>query len=155
MKFYLQDTRFNFYRQKTSLDCGEAALKMIAKHFERLDMFVEKIENQKHLAFGATAESIKRSSNLLGIGCICVLITAEKLVNDVPLPCILHWNGNHFVVLWKIEKNRENCKTIFKIADPAVGFFNLDEIEFASNWKEESDKGAVIIFFVDKTPLTR
>jgi len=146
MKFYLQETRFNFYRQKTGSDCGEAALKMIAKHFDRLEMFVERIENQKHLSFGATAQTIKNGSSLLGIDCICVFITMEKLINDVPLPCILHWNNNHFVVLWEIEKSKKRHQVIFKVADPAVGFFSFDEDELASNWKGESDKGTAIIF---------
>ena len=47
-----------------------------------------------------------------------VRISLEQLKKDVPLPCILHWNQNHFVVCYDIKKKRSGYR--FYIADPPV-----------------------------------
>ncbi|MEB0233305.1 cysteine peptidase family C39 domain-containing protein, partial [Undibacterium sp. 10I3] len=41
-------------------------------------------------------------------------------LDQLALPCILHWNLNHFVVLKKITKNWQGKVTLF-LLDPAVG----------------------------------
>ncbi len=48
-------------------------------------------------------------------------------MEDVPLPCILHWNQNHFVVCYDIKKKRGTYW--FRIADPATQLVTYNEPE--------------------------
>ena len=139
---------FKFYRQYDSMQCGIACLQMICKHFGReySSDFLSK------LCFatteGVSLLGINDTANALGLHSICARVTVKTL-NDVYLPCILHWNQNHFVVLYKVKKGN-----IFYIADPAKGLvtYNLDE--FKQHWistkSNGEDKG--IAMFLETTP---
>ena len=139
---------FKFYRQYDSMQCGIACLQMICKHFGReySSDFLSK------LCFatteGVSLLGINDTANALGLHSICARVTVKTL-NDVYLPCILHWDQNHFVVLYKVKKG-----TIFYIADPAKGLvtYNLDE--FKQHWistkSNGEDKG--IAMFLETTP---
>ena len=67
----------------------------------------------------------------------------------MPLPCILHWNQNHFVVLYKVKKGKK-----FYIADPGKGLVTYSLEEFKQHWISTSsngeDKG--IAMFLETTP---
>ena len=130
------------------MQCGIACLQMICKHFGReySSDFLSK------LCFatteGVSLLGINDTANALGLHSICARVTVKTL-NDVYLPCILHWDQNHFVVLYKVKKG-----TIFYIADPAKGLvtYNLDE--FKQHWistkSNGEDKG--IAMFLETTP---
>lgn len=130
------------------MQCGIACLQMICKHFGReySSDFLSK------LCFatteGVSLLGINDTANALGLHSICARVTVKTL-NDVYLPCILHWNQNHFVVLYKVKKGN-----IFYIADPAKGLvtYNLDE--FKQHWistkSNGEDKG--IAMFLETTP---
>ena len=64
----------------------------------------------------------------LGLHTTCGRVTTEQL-HKAPLPCILHWNQNHFVVLYRIKKGK-----IFYIADPGKGLVTYDNREFKEHW---------------------
>jgi len=53
---------------------------------------------------------------------------ALEYLRKVPVPCILHWNQNHFVVLYKVKKDT------FYIADPAKGLIKYNVKEFKKHW---------------------
>lgn len=59
-------------------------------------------------------------------------ITLDQLVNDVPLPCILYWKQNHFVVCYGIKKRRGHYH--FLIADPAKQPISYAEEELKKSW---------------------
>ena len=63
----------------------------------------------------------------VGFKSLGIRISQEK-INEAPLPCILHWNSNHFVVLYKIKKDA------YYISDPAHGLIMLNQKEFLSQW---------------------
>lgn len=54
-----------------------------------------------------------------GLQTLCAKITLDQLAKEIILPCILHWNHNHYVVCYKVS-GKEN-KQKFYIADPAMG----------------------------------
>jgi len=76
--------------------------------------------------------------SMLGIAATAQLIGFETLgikanlngLNNIPLPCILHWNQNHFVILNKISKKKDR----FEIMDPGVGRIQLNKKDFSSHW---------------------
>ncbi len=90
--------------------------------------------------------------SLLGISLAATEIgfntfSAKLKVNDFSkdfLPCILHWNQNHFVVLYKITKCIFTGKIIYKIADPAHGFITLSEEKFKNSWISDGEKGVAL-----------
>src|SRR5690606_1162842 len=70
---------------------------------------------------------ISEAAEKLGFRTYGVRLTLEQL-SEVELPCILHWNQNHFVVLYKIRKGK------YYISDPATGLITYGEKEFSKNW---------------------
>ena len=113
---------FPFIHQHDSMQCGIACLQMVCKYFGReytLD-FLSKLCFAT--ADGVSLLSINESANVLGLHTTCARATPETL-SDVPLPCILHWNQNHFVVLYKVKKGKK-----FYVADPGKGLvtYNIE-----------------------------
>ena len=92
--------------------------------------------------------SINEAANTLGLHTICAKATIYTL-SKAPLPCILHWNENHFVVLYKVKKSKK-----FYVADPGKGFITYELDEFKRHWistrSNEEDKG--IVMFLETTP---
>lgn len=97
---------------------------------------------------GVSLKGIGEAAENLGIKTIAGNIKITKL-SDSPLPCILHWNQNHFVVLYKVKKG-----TTFYIADPAKGLVKYNLEEFKKHWismqLDGEEKG--IAMFLEPTP---
>ena len=72
-------------------------------------------------------------------------LNMKKLTNEAPLPAILHWGQDHFVVLYK----KKQKKVTFYIADPALGHIEYTQEEFESNWisitKDNRPKGIILL----------
>jgi ATP-binding cassette subfamily B protein len=100
---------------------------MIAKSYGR-NYSIQKL---RALCFtnrgGTTLWNITDAAEKIGLRSLGVRVTIEQL-NDVQLPCILHWRQNHYVILYKITPG---C---YRIADPAKGLVKLSEKEFKENW---------------------
>ena len=92
--------------------------------------------------------SIRNTAFALGFDCECGKINVEE-IKDITAPCILHWNQNHFVVLYKVKKG-----TTFYIADPAKGLVKYNLEEFKKHWISMQlageEKG--IAMFLEPTP---
>ena len=109
---------FTLYRQQDSKDCGPASLRMIAKYYGKNYTLQTLREYCFITREGVSMLGISDAAERIGFRTTALKISVEQLVEDVPLPCILHWNHNHFVVCYKIKKGR-NGNSIFYIADPA------------------------------------
>ncbi|GAB4446991.1 MAG: hypothetical protein Fur0028_01760 [Bacteroidales bacterium] len=100
---------------------------------------------------GVSLLAISEAAESLGFKTIGGKISLKQLIDNAPLPCILHWNQNHFVVLYKIRKNRLNKKKyIFYIADPAKGLLIYNEAELKKHWistqNQNEPQGVVLLF---------
>ena len=84
--------------------------------------------------------NIHAAAGELGFKAFAGRFDLESL-KDAPLPCILHWNQNHFVILSKVSKNGNR----FTIIDPGHGRIELDRVFFTSNWICERNKGVALI----------
>ncbi|GHU62639.1 hypothetical protein FACS1894123_03940 [Bacteroidia bacterium] len=81
---------------------------------------------------GVSMLGISDADESIGMHTVGVRIILEQLIRDAPLPCILHWNQNHFVVLYGIKKKRKDY--LFKISDPAGEKYNMNREEFQKCW---------------------
>ncbi len=120
--------KFPHYTQLDSMDCGPTCLRMIARYYGRR----YSLETLRDKAFitreGVSMLGISDAAESIGFRTSGVRITLQQLKENVPLPCILHWNQNHFVVCYKIKND---C---FYISDPAAGKVIYKESEFTHCW---------------------
>jgi ATP-binding cassette subfamily B protein len=120
--------KFPFYKQFDMMDCGPACLRMIARYYGKsysLQYLREKCYISRE---GVSMLGISEAAESIGMHTIGVRITYEQLKNDAVLPCIVHWQQNHFIVVYKIRKDK------IYIADPATGLIKLNKSEFLKDW---------------------
>jgi ATP-binding cassette subfamily B protein len=113
---------------------------MIAKHYGRSYTLQTLRERSYITRQGVSMLGISDAAESIGFHTIGVRINFEQLVEDAVLPCILHWNQNHFVVLYRIKKHRKGAYT-FYIADPAGEKYTLTKAEFLGCWLSSKSGG--------------
>lgn len=136
------------YCQHDSMQCGITCLRMVCKYFGR----EYSLNSLSKLCFatteGVSMLGINEAANTLGLHTISARATVTML-GEKTLPCILHWNQNHFVVLYKVKKGKK-----FYVADPGKGLVTYGLEEFKQHWISTSsngeDKG--IAMFLETTP---
>lgn len=126
---------FQFYKQLDQMDCGPTCLKMIAKFHGKFFPLNELRAKSFVTREGVSFMGISEAAESIGFRTMCVKITFDKIVKDATLPCIVHWNQNHFVVLYKIKKNK------ISVADPATGLITYTKDEFVKFWLSTSSNG--------------
>lgn len=146
---------FPHYTQLDSMDCGPTCLRMIAKHYGRSYTLQNLRERSFITREGVSMLGVSDAAESIGMHTQGVRITFEQLTKDVVLPCILHWNQNHFVVLYKIKKQKQGIKTLFGktnsqlstfnfqffIADPAGEKYVMTSEEFCKCWLSSKANG--------------
>jgi ATP-binding cassette subfamily B protein len=134
--------------QHDSMQCGIACLQMVCKYFGR----EYSLDSLSKLCFatteGVSMLGINEAANTLGLHTISARVTTTML-GKAPLPSILHWDQNHFVVLYKVKKGKK-----FYVADPGKGLVTYGLDEFKQHWistkSNGEDKG--IAMFLETTP---
>ena len=127
-------------RQKDAMDCGPACLAMIAKYFGS-NPDIEQIRHNCALGRdGVSLLGISKAAEDIGLKTVSGSLPFHILASEAPLPCIVYWNQNHFVVVYKIKKHRKEKYTIC-VADPGKGFVNYNRDEFCSHWTSTKTKG--------------
>jgi len=91
---------FTHYKQADFKDCGPTCLKIIAKNFGKVISIQELRKITETTRAGSSLLGLSEAAEKLGFRSLGVKISLEKLL-EAPLPCILHWNKNHYVVLYK------------------------------------------------------
>lgn len=141
---------FHFISQLDAMDCGPTCLLMISKFYGKSFDLHDLRQRASINKLGTNLLGLSEAADSLGFKATGVKVTENQLIEDVPLPCILHWKQNHFVVCYDIKKKRNGSVT-FLIADPATGFVKYDKNEIRNNWlstgnsNENEDKGVVLI----------
>lgn len=115
------------------MDCGPACLRMIAQHYGRHYTLDTLRERSFVTSEGVSMLGLSDAAESIGLRSSGVKTSIDKLTEAAPLPCVLHWNQNHFVVLYGIKKRRG--KTVYQIADPAAQKVNYSREEFAKCWE--------------------
>lgn len=124
--------RFPFYKQLDVMDCGPTCLRMIAAYYGK-HFSVQQLREHSYIQrTGVNLLGISEAAESIGLRTTGVRTTLEKLKRQSKLPCILHWNQEHFVVLYRVEQLKG--KTWFYIADPAYGLLKYEEEELKRCW---------------------
>jgi ATP-binding cassette subfamily B protein len=119
---------FPFERQPDAMDCGPTCLRMVATHYGR-KISLSNLRDKSYITRdGVSFLGLSEAAEAIGIRTIGVRISYEKLKTDVPLPAIVHWKQNHFVVVHKIKGDK------VYIADPAIGKISYQKEEFERYW---------------------
>ena len=143
-------SRFPFYRQLDEMDCGPTCLKMIAAHHGKTFSLQYLREKSYYNRNGVSLKGIIEAADQIGLRTMPVKIPFYKNGNggpsfeDAPLPCIVHWSQEHFIVVYKYDKKK------VWIADPAKGKHKLDHNVFQKGWVSDGNKGVALL--LDTTP---
>ncbi len=144
--------KFTFYQQPDAMDCGPTCLRMVARFFGKhfpMNMLRDLTYQTRE---GVSLLTLSDAAEKIGFRTIGARLTIGQL-EEVPLPAILHWNQNHFVVLYKIsgkgKKGRE-----YHIADPANGLIKYNSTEFRRFWGAmlSNDEPAGVALLIEPTP---
>lgn len=146
---------FKFTMQHDIMDCAPTCLKMVAGYYGK-EYSLEYLRELCYLGKdGVSLLSVNEAAEKIGFRTVMVKLTYEKLVKDCPLPCILHWNQDHFVVLVDVKKkgnfitrffSKAGDELVMQIADPAHGMITLDKTSFTKAWiSRANERGAALL----------
>lgn len=124
--------KFPFIKQPDAMDCGPASLVMIAQHYGR-HYTLDHLRERCFLARdGVSLLGISKAAEEIGFRTVGGRLTFKKLTEKVLLPCIVHWNQDHFVVVYALRKQRKGY--IVFVADPGKGLLTYSREEFCEHW---------------------
>lgn len=132
-----------FRAQHDQMDCGPACLAMVSSYYGK-EFGLQYLRDKSFITReGVSLLGISEAAEKIGFKHFSAKLNTEDFQNEL-LPCILHWNQNHFVVLYKISKNIFTGKPVYKIADPGHGFISLSEEKFKKSWLSDGEKGVAL-----------
>ena len=114
-------------QQIDEMDCGAASLGMICRHFGR-KVSLARIRQLCHTATdGTSLKALVRAATELGLAARALKVSLRNL-SLMPLPAIVHWEGDHWIVLYDVDPE------FVRVADPALGLRKLPRREFEAKW---------------------
>ncbi|MBW8325791.1 MAG: peptidase domain-containing ABC transporter [Prolixibacteraceae bacterium] len=140
-------SKFPFFKQYDVMDCGPSCLRMIAAFYGKT-YSLQRLRELAHISReGVSLLGLSDAAEAIGFRTIGARITIEQLL-EAPKPCVVHWDQDHFVVVYKFRKG------IISVADPAFGLVEYSESEFRKHWlatvRHGEQKGICLLF--DPTP---
>ena len=129
------EKKFPIYQQYDAMDCGPTCLRMIASFYGKdypLAYLREKCYADRE---GTSLLCLRDAAKAMGMNAKCALISLTDLSLNVPLPCIVHWDHEHFVVVYKISDD------VIFVADPASGKRRFTKKDFLSHWAINEHQG--------------
>ncbi|MFA6831636.1 MAG: peptidase domain-containing ABC transporter [Bacteroidaceae bacterium] len=140
--------KFPHYLQLDAMDCGPSCLRMVAKHYGKSYTLQTLRERCFITREGVSMLGISDAAEYIGFRTIGVRISFEQLIKEANLPCILHWNQNHFVVCYRIKCHKNGNVDLF-IADPASRKLIYHKDEFLKCWiskrENSTDTGTALL----------
>jgi ATP-binding cassette subfamily B protein len=124
---------FPFYKQPDAKDCGPTCLRIISKFYGKT-IPLQQIRNLSETTReGSSLLGLSEAAENLGFRSLGVQVDFNTLQEEVPLPCVVHWNKQHFVVVYKIDKSGK-----VYISDPSYGLITYTKVEFIKYWIGEN-----------------
>ncbi len=139
---------FPSFLQHDAMDCGPTCLRMIAKSYGK-NFSIDELRTRSYITReGVSLLGISDAAESVGFRTMGVRISFDQLKKQAQLPCIVHWDQDHFVVVYKIKKGK------IYVADPAFGKLTYTENEFKQHWLATVSKGEEkgICLLLEPTP---
>ena len=139
---------FPFFKQADLKDCGPTCLKIIAKHYGKTINIQELRDQSETTREGSNLLFLSDAAENIGFRSLGIKTDTETL-EEIELPCILHWNKEHYVVLYQIKKG------IYYISDPAFGLLEYCQEDFIKSWvgnKADATTEDGIALLLEPTP---
>ena len=138
---------FPHYTQHDQMDCGPTCLRMIAAWYGKRYSLEGLREKSFLTREGVSMLGISEAAERIGLRSMCVQVDYKKLL-EAPLPCIVHWNQQHFVVVYRMDN-----KHVW-VADPGAEKLKYTKEEFCRCWlsarKNGEDTGIALL--LEPTP---
>ncbi len=128
-----------FYKQLDYRDCGPTCLRMIASYYGKKLSREYLREKAGITKIGVTLGGIADAAENIEMRTLGLRVSIDRLMNEVPLPCIVPWEQNHFIVVYKTTKNK-----IF-VADPAKKLLSYRKEEFLEKWTSLTDNTGYVL----------
>ncbi|NLF40578.1 peptidase domain-containing ABC transporter [bacterium] len=136
---------FPVYRQLDATDCGPTCLRMVARHYGR-SIPLELLRDRCAITrAGVSLLGISTAAESIGFRTLAARVSFAILRTEAPLPCIAHWQQNHFVVIVAVGRNR------VRVADPAHGMLSYSRDEFLAGWASAGNQEGVVLL-LEPTP---
>lgn len=144
--------KFKFYRQLDYMDCGPTCLKMVSEFYGK-DYSLDFLRANSYITKnGVSLLGLSEAAEKIGFKTLVAKLSYKQLTEQVPLPCVLHWNQEHFVVLYDVEK-----KSIFSkaekltLGDPGHNMVKIEREVFEKCWiSSGNNKGVALL--LEPTP---
>ena len=124
--------------------CGVACLQMVCRHYGK-KYSQDELSGICHVGkTGVSLLAMADAAEALGFYTQSAKLSVGDL-DKISLPCILHWNQNHFVILYKVKKEE------FHVADPGKGRITYKRADFLQHWTGENADGKGIAMLMEPT----
>ena len=136
----MRKTKFVNIKQRDAMDCGPSCLAIVVNYYRRQ---VDRDGLRKICSLGKDGVSllgISKAAETIGFKTIGGRLSFNTLAHEIPLPCVVHWNQNHFVVVYKIKNHNKGKYTIY-VADPGKGHVTYTKEEFCEHWISTKTNG--------------
>lgn len=119
--------RYPFFQQQSASDCGAASLIMVGQYWGKR-FSINRLREISHAdRNGASLRGLVLAAESIGFTTRPVKTNLVQLEQQ-SLPAIVHWEGNHYIVVYEITKNH------VIVGDPGIGQRTLTHEEFETGW---------------------
>ena len=136
---------FTIYKQSERMDCGPTCLRMVARYYGKEYTPAMLKSLTKLDSYGTSLLHLREAAEKIGFNTLAAAVTFEQLDNETPLPCIILWNRNHFVVIPPQDYSADKPGSKIQVADPEIGLIRMDKASFLKGWSEDGEKGVVLM----------
>ena len=136
---------FPSYKQPDFKDCGPTCLRIISKYYGKA-IQLQQIRNLSETTReGSSLLGLSNAAENLGFKSLGIKTDFQTFAEEIPLPCIVHWNKVHFVVVYKIDKLGK-----IYVSDPSYGLITYEKEEFIKFWigenaNETTEEGVALL----------
>lgn len=150
--------KFPTYRQLDSMDCGPTCLRIISAYYGR-NWSLQTLRDKCHISReGVSLLGISDAAEAIGFWTIGAKITFTQLCEEAILPCVVHWNKKHFIVVYKFEHHRG--QTWIHVSDPASGLLRYSKEDFLKSWlsirpndtENDANDALGVVLLMEPTP---
>ena len=141
-------SRFPSYRQLDQMDCGPICLKIVGEHFGR-EYHLDHLRQISSISKGGVSlAGLSNALTEMGIQSVGVIASLNEVKEEMPLPAIAHWRGNHFVVIYRCGRK------FLYLSDPAIGLLKLSYQEFMDGWCQAGSNQGILLLLEPNSSST-